>query len=140
MTNHHLNPDPRIAAHQRRVCELSRHLGNENTPGEEQAAACLASSKPAYWTTASVYHAVLTGLLPYLNEGNGVEAAFGSYARDYQKPEFETTPKLLDRLIPLNEEAVRDLGDAYLVCGTFRDPLELARRDPLRALNLARAA
>lgn len=133
-----LSTHPAFAAHLSRVQSLSRSLGNENTPDEEIAAGCLCTGRPAYWNSASVYHAIHVGLLPYLNEGNGVEAAFRSFARDYQKPGFETTIPLLDRLIPLNDAAVADLMAAYEICGTFRDRSELLKRDVTRADEVAR--
>lgn len=46
-------------------------------------------------------------------------------------PVEKLTAGMLDRLIPLNAAAVRDLKAAYSSLGTFRDRGELEGRNPL---------
>jgi hypothetical protein len=98
---------------------LSSRYGNEDTPGEELAAGALLTSRPAYWSVTGS-----TNALSYWRN----EANIGGGIATVAVPEAHVR-KFLDKLIPLNEAAVDELGHAYTaLLSTWEDADDLRER------------
>jgi len=96
------------------------------------AAAAHYGRSPAYITKQGGSGSDAKGglVLWYANRHAGILNGLAQIDIDFPHP-LGLTAGMLDRLIPLNAAAVRDLKAAYSSLGTFRDRGELEGRNPL---------
>lgn len=112
-----------------RIRALSARLDNANSYPEGLAVANLAAGRPAFWSTGRYHNASLGILLAVVNELASIKGAIEECRRFYvHSPRDWARVELLDGLLPLNPQAVRELQNAYQAVGTFRTAQELAAR------------
>jgi len=92
-----------------------------------QAARNLVAGRPAFWTNGG-YSFASAGILNfYVNEFASLFGGVEELQRVHPDRRWMETP-LLDTLLPLNPQAVRELRMGYDACGTFRSDDDLVRR------------
>lgn len=112
-----------------RVEAIAKALRNLDSGKAAAAAEALTSRQPAYWRTTDYSDAQVSILLGYANPCRSLAAGLRKMNAQYRIND-ELTADVLDRFIPLNEAAVREMIDLYEMAGTFRDAAELRRREP----------
>lgn len=120
---------PKFAAHLSRLQMLALHLDNGNTWAEEEAADNLANNRPAFWSTSRYSNATIGIFLDALCRWQRIDLAIAECEKTMpHSPHSWRSEDLLDRLLPLNDPAIRELARAYEAIGSFRTPYELIRR------------
>lgn len=110
-----------------RIRALSSRFDNSNTDAESCVVDHLTADRPAFWstgrqTTAGIFLPVLASLMTIEESITECERFYGEQNGKWR------SPTLLDQLLPLNNEAVRELQKAYRAAGTFRNAEELFAR------------
>jgi hypothetical protein len=108
---------------------VAKRLRNLDTGKAALTAQAMTARQPAYWRTTDYSDAHVSSLLWYAGECGSLAAGNRRMNADYRSND-ELTETVLDRFIPMNEPAVREMLDLYEMAGTFRDAAELRRREP----------
>ena len=108
------------------LCHLADRYDNHDDITRDFALSRMGSKQPAFWYSTSCTHTVVGTLCLYANMMGSIEEAqercvdeFPNSTKNYRSWEW------LDRLVPLNEAAVRDLDAAYTRARTFRERIEI---------------
>lgn len=129
--DHHFTPENIAAAEQAiiRVRALAQRIDNDDSYSRDLAVANLVAQRPAFWSTAR-YHNASAGIFrAVVNELASIKGAIEECRRFYvHSPRDWARAELLDDLLPLNPQAVRELIGAYQAIGTFRTAEELMAR------------
>lgn len=121
-----VSPTPSIS---QRLTDLARVLCNTDSGALKAADAALLTDAPAFWSTTADTNA-MSGWRDYINANGGIRAGLIAVRNDFPHTRVDDVmERFLDRLIPLNDEAIVDLEFAYKAIGTFRDEAELEARE-----------
>jgi len=90
----------------------------------------LCAGRPAFWSKPFDGNDTACNFFRAANEMASIKGAIDACEGFYRhsKPGTWRAAWLLDQLLPLNEQAVRELCDAYEAIGSFYTPYELLRR------------
>lgn len=113
--------------HIQRLHDLSLCLNNQDNLGWEAEADNLTHGRPAYWYVGRTSAAMWVVWMARTEDHNHsfLRALEAFVAR---KPTVDVL-EVLDGVIPLNAEAVHELGLCYRLQSTFREDVELADRE-----------
>lgn len=106
-----------------RIAGLAYHFGNADSLAMEAAAKNGANGCAAFWHSASGSNDVVGGFLFYLAQTQDVVRAWEAEEAAFRRPSRMRDEAMLDRLLPLNDAAVRSLALAYRELSTFRTDL-----------------
>jgi hypothetical protein len=98
---------------------------NWDDTSRDHAVSRLGMGQPAFWHTVSSTNAVIAELCSRANKHGSLDEAQESLIDDFGNRRNYRSWEWLDRLIPLNDAAVRDLSDAYTRAATFRERIEI---------------
>ena len=121
----HIALDDIREVHKQRISDLALCRRNWDTPCANAALANIMSGQPAYWYFGR--SSAASHVAPGANAKGSLIAALEGFAERH--PHVGIAEDILDRLIPLNAEAIAEMELAYRLQSTFRDRYELETRE-----------
>ena len=109
----------------RRLRAAVKLYRNDDTHSEDLAANAAFEQRAAWWLSVGYSSTSTTMIVDDLNKGIDIEIALARYYILDDK-------QMLDRLVPLNREAVNDLLDAYKKRGVVYQAEDVDTRHALR--------